>query len=46
MVETGHKHLQSEKTNLGFTTTQALERLSEDIEELVRSYEQRFHNEW
>lgn len=37
--------LQGEKSPLGLSTDEALRRLSEEIETLVHSYEQKFNNE-
>lgn len=46
--EPDEKNLQSEKKSqdaLGFSTKDALKRLNDDIEEVVKTYETKFNNE-
>lgn len=39
------ENLQSEKNNLGFSTDSALQRLSEEIEQCIQSYESKYCGE-
>lgn len=39
------ENLQGEKKNLGFSTDSALQRLSEEIEQLIQSYETKYCGE-
>lgn len=39
------RNFQGEKSQLGLTTDEALQRLSKEIGDLVHTYEQKFNNE-